>query len=184
MGVSSIIGRDDLDKSDEIVVANGRLNSNVDASCLNRGKLHLNRQGTSVLADNFRTSLVNSGIFDESFLNIDENLDCLCIYTNASNEAGFTNTLGLNHFKYSKNIIFSDLNINSIRNKFENLKEIVSNHVDILVVAETKIDKSFSTAQFIMEEFHKPLRLDICDKSGGLLVYVRLYLLSRQLTKF
>ena len=90
----------------------------------------------------------------------------------------------MNRSKYSTNIIFSHLNINSIRNKSENLKEVVSNHVDILVIAETKIDKLFPTAQFIIEGFHKPLRLDISDKSGGLLVYVRPFLLSRQLTKF
>ena len=111
-------------------------------------------------------------------------MDCICINPNASNETHFTNTLRLNRSKYSKNIIFSHLNINSIRNKFENLKDVVSNHVDILVSAETKTDKSFPTAQFIVERFHKPLRLDISDKSGGLLVYVIPYLLSRQLIKF
>ena len=102
-------------------------------------------------------------------------MDCICINLNTSNKADFTVTLRLNRSKYSKNIIFSHLNINSIRNKFENLKEVVSNYVDILVIAEAKID--------ITERFHKPLRLDISDKSGGLLV-VRSHLLSRQLTKF
>ena len=111
-------------------------------------------------------------------------MDCICINPNTSNEAGFTVTLRLNRSKYSKNVIFSHLNINSIRNKFENLKEVVSNHVDVLVITETKIDKSFTTAQFIIEGFRKPLRLDISDKSGGLLVYVRSHLLLRQLTKF
>ena len=109
-------------------------------------------------------------------------MDCICINPNTSNEADFTVTLRLNRSIYSKNI-FSHLNINSIRNKFENLKEVVSNYVDILVIAETKIDKLFPTAQFIIEEFHKPLRLDISDKCGGLLVYVRSHLLSCQLTK-
>ena len=59
-----------------------------------------------------------------------------------------------------------------------------SNHVDIFVIAETKIDKSFPTVQFIIEGFHKPLRLDNSDKNGGLLIYIRSYLLSHQLTKF
>ena len=66
--------KEDVDKTDEILVVNDRLqkyclskgllfvdNSNIDTSCLNRGKLHLNRQGTSISADNFRKSLVNSG---------------------------------------------------------------------------------------------------------------------------
>ena len=76
----------------------------------------------------------------------------------------------MNPSTYSKSIIFSHLYINSIRNKFENLKEVIGNHVDILVIAETKIDKSFPTAQFVIEGFHKPLRVDISDKRGGLLL--------------
>ena len=111
-------------------------------------------------------------------------MDCICINPNTLNEADFTGTLRLNRSKYSKNIIFSHLNVNSIRNKFENVKEVISNYVDIPVIAETKIDKSFPAAQFITEGFHKPPRLDISDKSGGLLVYVRSHLLSRQLTRF
>ena len=42
--------------------------------------------------------------------------------------------------------MFSYLNINSVRNKFDSLQEIVMGKVDILIVAETKIDASFPTA--------------------------------------
>ena len=74
LGFSSIICREDVDKTDEIIAVNDKLqkyclskgllfvdNSNIDASCLNRGKLHLNRQGISMLVDNFRKSLVSAG---------------------------------------------------------------------------------------------------------------------------
>ena len=44
-----------------------------------------------------------------------------------------------------KNLTFSYLNINSVRNKFDSLQEIVMGKVDILIVAETKIDASFPT---------------------------------------
>ena len=37
-------------------------------------------------------------------------------------------------------LICAQLNINSIRNKFESLKEIVSTNVDILLICETKLD--------------------------------------------
>ena len=37
---------------------------------------------------------------------------------------------------------WNSFNIISTRNKFENLKVVVSDYVDILVIAETKIDKS------------------------------------------
>ena len=67
-------------------------------------------------------------------------MDCICINPNASNEADFTNTLRLNRSKCAKINLFPYLNIDSIRHKFENLKEVVSNYDDILVIAETKID--------------------------------------------
>ena len=139
LGFSSIIGRGKVNKKDEIVAVNDRLqkcclsnglnnidNTNIDASCLNRGKLYLNRQDTSILADNFGKSFPNSGWFDESFLNKDEKLDCTCNNPNVSNESDFTNTLRLSRSKYLKNSIFNHLNINSIRNKFENLKDGLS----------------------------------------------------------
>ena len=43
--------------------------------------------------------------------------------------------------------------------------------VDILIVAETKIDASFPTAQFSAEGYHKPYRLDVSEKSGGFSLY-------------
>ena len=67
-------------------------------------------------------------------------MDCICINPNASNEADLTNTLRLNRSKYAKKIIFSYLNVDSIKHKLENLKEFRSNHDDILVIAETNID--------------------------------------------
>ena len=91
--------------------------------------------------------------------------------------------LRLNRSKYSKNIIFSYLNINSIRNKFDSVRAAIVNYVDIFIAAETKINESFPTAQFAIDGFHKPLRLDATNKSGGLLVYVRSYLPLHQLTK-
>ena len=40
-------------------------------------------------------------------------------------------------------IIFGQININSIRNKFAQLTYIVSNEIDILMVSETKLDDTF-----------------------------------------
>ena len=83
-----------------------------------------------------------------------------------------------------KNIIFSYININSIRNKFENLCDIVGNNVDVLSIAETKLDSSFLNAQFLLPAFQELLRLDINHRSGGLLVYIKASLPSKILSKF
>ena len=67
------------------------------------------------------------------------------------------------------NITLSYLNTNSIRKTFDDLKLIVNENVDILCIAETKIE-SFPTAQFLLPGYHKTYRLDISDKQGGLLI--------------
>ena len=64
---SSIIKRYDQDYNEEIQSINDKLqrfctskglsfidNNNIDKSCLNKGKLHLNRRGSSFLANNFK----------------------------------------------------------------------------------------------------------------------------------
>ena len=72
-----------------------------------------------------------------------------------------------------KNPILSFLNINSIRNKIDNLFDLLENLIDILVIAETKLDCSFTNALLHRENFKIPFRLDVTGRSGGLLVYIR-----------
>ena len=72
------------------------------------------------------------------------------------------------NFKKLKDIQITNLNridifhiiINSIKNKFELLAESVIGNVDILIVAETKIDESFPTSLFIKSGFTSPYRFD------------------------
>ena len=40
---------------------------------------------------------------------------------------------------------------------FDNLKTIINENLDILCIAESKIDKSFTTAQFTLPGYHKTL---------------------------
>ena len=83
-----------------------------------------------------------------------------------------------------KNIIFSYININSIRNKFGSLCSLISSHVDILPNAETKLDYSFPHAQFLIPNFRQPFRLDVSRNSGGLLVFVRSSTPARMLSDY
>ena len=92
--------------------------------------------------------------------------------------------LGNLKLKNPKNIIFSYITINSIRNKFENLCDIVGNNVNVLSISETKLDSSFPNAQFLLSGFHDPLWLDINHRSGVLLDYIKDSLPSKILKKF
>ena len=80
-------------------------------------------------------------------------------------------------------IIIANLNINSIRNKFDQLKYLIKDNVDILVITETKIDDSFPEGQFKMDGFAIPFRLDRNCNGGGILIYVREDIPCKQLTK-
>ena len=75
-------------------------------------------------------------------------------------------------------MIVGHLNINSIRNKSDALSFIIDTNIDILLISETKLDDSFSSAQFRLKEFSTPYRLDRNSKGGGLLLYSREDILS------
>ena len=45
--------------------------------------------------------------------------------------------------------------------------------LDILMISETKLDDSFPEAQFHIEGFRAPFRLDRNKYGGGILLYVR-----------
>ena len=53
--------------------------------------------------------------------------------------------------------------------------------MDVLAIAETKVDSSFPTSQFLIDKYKTPFRLDITDRSGGLLVYVKAGIPTRRL---
>ena len=80
---------------------------------------------------------------------------------------------------YPKNIILSYINVNSIRIKLDDLKFLLGKSLDITCISETKLDEAFPTAQFAIEGFSKPYRLDITSNSLGLLFYDKANLPSK-----
>ena len=79
-------------------------------------------------------------------------------------------------------LIFAQLNINSIRNKFDYLSDLVKGKVDVLLISETKIDDSFPKGQFLIQGFSAPYRLDRNCQGGGLMLFVREDIPSNLLT--
>ena len=81
-------------------------------------------------------------------------------------------------------LIIGHLNINSIRGKFEALKALVNNNLDILVISETKLDHTFPDNQFSMDGF----RLIRQDREingqygGGVIVFIRDDIPCKELT--
>ena len=69
--------------------------------------------------------------------------------------------------------IIAQLNINSITSKFQFLENEICANLDILLISETKLDDSFPSAQFLLDGFSKPYRLDRYSNGGGILLYIR-----------
>ena len=84
--------------------------------------------------------------------------------------------------KNTNRLILGHLNINSILGKFDHLKVLIVNDIDILVVIETKIDSSFSNAQFRIDGFSAASRRNRNRFGGGVLIYVREEIPCKQLT--
>ena len=70
-------------------------------------------------------------------------------------------------------LIFSQLNINSLWNKFDSRQHIINKNIDALLISETKIDSSFPTVQFHLEGYATPYKLDRHATGGGILLYIR-----------
>ena len=69
-------------------------------------------------------------------------------------------------------LIIAPLNINSLRKKVDSLVQMLHNNLDIPLTSETKIDFSFPTAQFELEDY-TTYRLDRNTIGGGILLYIR-----------
>ena len=84
-------------------------------------------------------------------------------------------------------VVIAHLNINSLRNKFDMLADIVMEKIDILCISETKLDDSFPSSNFIIKGFSPPYRRDRknCGScGGGIIIFVRSDIPSKLLTSF
>ena len=73
--------------------------------------------------------------------------------------------------------------MNSIRNNFESVQEIIQNTFDIFLVCETKTYTFFPNQQFCIPEY-SIFRKDRNARGGGLLFYVNQDLNCKVLNKY
>ena len=73
-------------------------------------------------------------------------------------------------------LLIGNLNINSISNKFDQLKLLLQGKVDIFVITVTKLESTFLTSQFLIEGY------DRNRNRGGVLIYVQEDIPSKPLT--
>ena len=86
--------------------------------------------------------------------------------------------------KNAYRLILGHLNINLIVATLDQLKVLIVNNIDILVLTETKMDSSFPNAEFRIDGFSAPFRFDRNRFGGGVLIYVRQNITCKHLTKY
>ena len=77
------------------------------------------------------------------------------------------------HIKNMIKIIVGQLNINSIKNKFDFLVRQVKGNTDICIISETKLDESFPVGKFLVDGYSVAFSFDRNGNGGGVLLYIR-----------
>ena len=80
-----------------------------------------------------------------------------------------------------KNAIIGHLNVNSLRNEFAAIDELMKNKINICFISETKVDESFPNQQFKINGY-KMFRKDRDRFGGGLMFYVNEQIPSKVLS--
>ena len=70
-------------------------------------------------------------------------------------------------------LVLGHININSLAGKFEDLKELIQQNIDVLVMTETKLDESFPIQQFVINGYTCPYHIDRNINGGGVLICPR-----------
>ena len=122
---------------------------------------------TSCLSHQQNFPFANTTIMDVSSSEIS-----ICINDSMAGETTELNVLETARQENLIELLLSHLNINSIQNMFEELKQIVvESRVQIMVVSETKIDASYPDSQFHIPGYHIH-RQDRKKGGGGVLMFV------------
>ena len=80
-------------------------------------------------------------------------------------------------------MIIGTLNINSLSSKFDDLKVLISEMFDILIITETKLDDTYPTSQFYIDGYSMPYRLEGNRNDGGVIIHVSEDIPSKVLRK-
>ena len=134
----------------------------------NMSGLHMNWEGTNILIENI---LFYLNKFSSNYLvtkvseNSKKSVQFKLISMQNNSNSDLTKELDKGQSCLKK------LNINSLRNKFEYLKEIIKNMFDVFLVSECKLDLSIPDTQFQIGNYNM-FRKDRNKNGGGLLFYV------------
>ena len=141
---------------------------------LGNKKLHLNKKGNTVFANNLLKYL-RAAFWNVDFANcfLESKVEYKFKTLNeSSSHSSFSTPKSVRRKNLSRSS-FAHLNIHCLRNKFDTLVDQIRGNVDILVISETKLGESFLVGQFKIPGFTTPFRRDRNEHGGGIMAFVR-----------
>ena len=161
--------------------------------------LHLTKRGTGKLATSFINKIRSSWQLTDSFhaTNLASSVTVSPTDTDTSvsqnsqfKEQSENQNLGdsadeiLHHLKLKNvnRLVIGHPNINLLRNKSDGFKLLVKNCLEVFMICETKSDETFPVGQFLMDRFTPSYRMDKNTNGGGIALYVREDIWSRQIS--
>ena len=105
------------------------------------------------MSEKTSTSNLNSGKLDNCEINLTYQSNSRSINNACLNSLSEISELRLHNVN---RVLIGNLNINSIRNKFDQLKDTVLKYIDILILTETQLGETVMISQFLMDDFSKP----------------------------
>ena len=76
--------------------------------------------------------------------------------------------------KHSKNFVITHINVNSLQNKFDELRTLLDNNlVDCLFISETKLNSSHTSQQFQVDNYQLYRKDNPHNNGGGLACFIR-----------
>ena len=161
-------------------------NGNISSIHLFDDGLHLLESGMCILANNFIGKL--NYFFSDTFTPSELLFLTNHIVTQENSEPGQSLDvliLSKNRVKYPTNPLTAYLNINSLRNKIIDVREVIGKmSLDYLVISETKLDESFPSAQFNISNYEIRNRRDRDKNGGGLIELVRKGFITKRLINY
>ena len=99
----------------------------------------------TLLSEKTNTNNLNSGKLDNSEINLTYQCNSRSI-----NNTSLNSLLEIRELRLLivNRVLIGNLNINSISNKFDQLKDTVLKYIGILILTETKLDANFLISQF------------------------------------
>ena len=133
--------------------------------------MNLNRKGNSLFVKNLLSFIENKWI--------SESKGDITIFLEDVSNVSRLDAKGVLRGIHKSNInklVFGQLNISSLRNKFDMLSEMIKGFVYVTMICETKLDDSFPGGQLFIEGYHTLFRFDWNGNGGGILLYVSGYI--------